>query len=104
MDTDEDAQSDTPMKLHDDFDFPDGDVVLLVTGSNQNGELDDANARYYRVHTLILKLHSNVLSDMFSVGTPELQYTEGGLTLPMVQLHDDPVDMERLLHALYHQK
>ncbi|KAK7025111.1 BTB domain-containing protein [Favolaschia claudopus] len=65
----------------------DGNVVLQA-GNTQ-----------YRVHWSVLALHSPVFHDMHGLPQPAEQATVEGC--PVVELPDDPQDVEHLLTALY---
>ncbi|KAJ7809053.1 hypothetical protein B0H14DRAFT_2460648 [Mycena olivaceomarginata] len=65
----------------------DGNVILQV-GNKQ-----------FRVHWSVLALHSHVFRDMQGLPQPEDQPIVDGC--PVVELFDDPVDVEYLLKVLY---
>ncbi|KAF8216796.1 hypothetical protein K438DRAFT_1925829 [Mycena galopus ATCC 62051] len=67
--------------------FSDGNVVL------------QAAKRQFRVHWGVLALHSSVFHDMQGLPQPPDQPTVDGC--PVVELFDDPDDVEYLLKALY---
>ncbi|KAF7298010.1 BTB domain-containing protein [Mycena chlorophos] len=66
----------------------DGSVVLEASGTQ------------FRVHWSILTTHSSIFKDMYSVPQPDAPgpMVEG---CPVVELHDDPKDLEYVLGALY---
>ncbi|KAF7315168.1 BTB domain-containing protein [Mycena indigotica] len=71
---------------------PDGSVVLQV-GLTQ-----------FRVHSSVLSMHSPIFKDMFEMSKPDS--TDPGSMVdgcPVVQLYDDPKDVENVLRALYTQ-
>nr|GAT56153.1 predicted protein [Mycena chlorophos] len=66
----------------------DGSVVLQAANTQ------------FRVHWSVLTMHSSVFKDMYSVPQPDV----AGPTVencPVVELHDDPQDLEYVLKALY---
>ncbi|KAJ6519076.1 hypothetical protein C8R45DRAFT_950166 [Mycena sanguinolenta] len=81
--TDENA----PVTRSERWFFDDGNVVL------QAGNIQ------FRVHWSILALHSSVFRDMQGLPQPPDQPTVDGC--PMVELSDDPDDVEYFLKALY---
>ncbi|KAF7370435.1 BTB domain-containing protein [Mycena sanguinolenta] len=78
---------DAPMKRSDKFWFTDGTVVLRA-GNTQ-----------FRVHFGVLARHSAIFSDMLGLPQPSDEPNVDGC--PVVQLSDDPTDVEYLLNALY---
>ncbi|KAF7298011.1 BTB domain-containing protein [Mycena chlorophos] len=83
--TDDDAPS-TPIRS--DIWHYDGSVVLQAANTQ------------FRVHWSVLTMHSSVFKDMYSVPQPDV----AGPTVencPVVELHDDPQDLEYVLKALY---
>ena len=64
--------------------FDDGSIVLR------------SGRRYFRVHRSLLSRTSSVFHDMFSFAPDE--HYEG---LPLVTLHDDPLELADLLNAIY---
>lgn len=60
--------------------------------------LQAANTQF-RVHWSVLARHSSVFRDMQGSPQPADQHTIDGC--PVVELADDPVDVEYLLRALY---
>ncbi|KAJ6519052.1 hypothetical protein C8R45DRAFT_885306 [Mycena sanguinolenta] len=79
-------RTDAPTK-HSEFWLSDGSVVLQA-GNTQ-----------FRVHWSVLARHSSVFSDMQGLPQPSDEPTVDGC--PVVQLQDDPTDLEYLLKALY---
>ncbi|KAJ6519053.1 hypothetical protein C8R45DRAFT_1117032 [Mycena sanguinolenta] len=76
----------TPIK-HSELWFSDGGVVL------------QAENIQFRVHFGVLARHSSVFSDMQELPQPSDEPTVDGC--PVVELQDDPTDVEFLLKALY---
>ncbi|KAI0365150.1 hypothetical protein BV20DRAFT_1004670 [Pilatotrama ljubarskyi] len=70
------------------FWFDDGNVVIVANGSMA-----------FRIHRGVLSRHSSVFRDLF-----ELPQPDGGLVMdgcPVVHISDPPLDLSRLLQALY---
>jgi BTB/POZ domain len=73
----------------------DGNIVL---SASQN----DGGYSLFRVHKSILAKNSPVFSDMFTLSTPDSADIYDGV--PIVQLHDDPKDLEQFLEFLYYPR
>lgn len=69
------------------FWFDDGNIVLQTSNT------------LFRVHKSVLKFHSTVFSDMFTVPQPDDQPTVDGC--PVVELTDEDEDWDSLLSILY---
>ncbi|KAF7370416.1 BTB domain-containing protein [Mycena sanguinolenta] len=79
-------RTDVPTK-HSEFWFSDGSVVLQAVNTQ------------FRVHWSLLARHSLVFCDMQGLPQPSDEPSVDGC--PVVQLQDDPTDVEFLLSTLY---
>jgi len=73
----------------------DGNIVL-------SAPQDDGGYSLFRVHKSILAKNSPVFADMFTLSTPDCADFYDGV--PVVQLHDDPKDLEQFLGFLYNPR
>lgn len=118
-----------PTFIHPNFDFSDADVILSVTGrcslegsGSREGEADSSfqispNLRkwmekedperhhgttLFRVHKCALSQASGLFADMFTLPQPSTQDTIDGL--PVIHMHDDPIDICGFLVDLYNEE
>lgn len=119
--------------IHPKFDFSDADVILSVTGrcglegsgSSESdtfaGEADSSfqispklhrwmeeedpewhpGTTLFRVHKCALSRASGLFADMFTLPQPSTQDTIDGL--PVIYMHDDPIDIYGFLIDLYNE-
>ncbi|KIY46518.1 hypothetical protein FISHEDRAFT_75541 [Fistulina hepatica ATCC 64428] len=89
------------MKRSEDVWLSDGNVIICAAGPSSGSDCD--TRVLFKVHRSILSRHSAVLHDMF--GLP-LTYSaeEAYEGVPLVYMHDDPVDVQNLIHALYNHE
>lgn len=86
----------TKFESHPDFYFNDGDIFLqakLPSGPERR------TFQLYRVHTTILRFHSDFFSNLFADAYPGQEQSFEGL--PLVHMSDKPEDIASLLSYVY---
>ena len=80
--------------MNDEFNAPDGDIILRVQGSPN---------RDFRVHKIVLSLASPVFKDMFSLPQPRSEALEakGGADTEVVDVTDPPQALALVLKLIY---
>ncbi|KAJ7072662.1 hypothetical protein C8F01DRAFT_973601 [Mycena amicta] len=78
----------------------DGEMIRSDIWHNDGSVVLQARTMQFRVHWSILSMHSSVFKDMHGVPQPDASepMVEG---CPVVELHDDPKDVENILRVLY---
>ena len=73
--------------------FADGNIIIQASFPDKTRE------NLYKLHRGVLGYHSTIFKDLFEVASSNSSQTFEGL--PLVDLHDDPADLECFLRALY---
>jgi len=75
------------------FTADDADIVLRATRCEV--------PREFRVHKIILSIASSVFKDMFDIPQPVPSTTPVGPAIPVIDVDDDPDDLETFLRMIY---
>ena len=83
--------STTTTIMDEEFDVPDGDIILRARGA--------PNHRDFRVHKLVLSLASPVFRDMFGIPQPRLNALNDDIEV--VDVSDPPLGLDLALRLIY---
>lgn len=82
--------------------FSDGDIVLSAKIVPNDSSPTTENLQMFRVHSFLLKHHSPLFADMFSLPPPTtLLPSDAYDGVPLVTLYDSASDLASLLDVLY---
>ena len=77
--------------MNEDFNVPDGDIILRAQGSLRNHD--------FRVHKLVLSLASAVFRDMF--GIPQPRPNASNVDIEVIDVTDPPRGLDLVLRLIY---
>ncbi|TFY54802.1 hypothetical protein EVG20_g9562 [Dentipellis fragilis] len=85
---------------HKELYFSDGNVALIAPSHKKHKDLSETLI-VFRLHQLMLAIHSPVFKDMFTFpATPDVELYEG---VPLVRMTDNASDLEAFLGVIYRQ-
>lgn len=73
--------------------FADGNIIIQASFPDKMQE------KLYKLHRGVMGYHSTIFKDLFEVASSNSSQTFEGL--PLVDLYDDPADLDCFLRALY---